>query len=298
MARRAGPRPEGPGEVLAREIVARCLGAVVERYDDGTRDAMPDGLIRHPDGTTAGLEVVGDQAAGVPRAADRAREAGAPPPDRQGAPLALGGLDRGRRAHRAGARGPARPASSGGGTAPDRPTRASRALRDGSVDEPPASEDGPNGWERLHVFTANAYADGQPGEVNLISAPFSGFGLGPDAVTDWVEDVLSREADVGAKLDAADLGPEGHAFVWVTISSAIAVQAALDIGAGQRLPTRDPVLPPASPTSGWSARTPLPAPRDGSLGRAGASWVSAGPATDRSSSRNLPRCPGNGAARR
>ena len=67
--------------------------------------------------------------------------------------------------------------------------------------------------------------------------------LGPDAVTDWVEVVLAREADVGRKLAAAGLGPEGHAFVWVSISSPVRVQAALDTGAGGRLPTREPVLP-------------------------------------------------------
>ena len=52
-----------------------------------------------------------------------------------------------------------------------------------------------------------------------------------------------READVGHKLASAGLGPEGHAFVWVTISSPVSVQTALDLGAGDRPPTRDPVLP-------------------------------------------------------
>jgi len=70
-------------------------------------------------------------------------------------------------------------------------------------------------------------------------------------VADWVEDVLNWEADFGAKLAAVGLGPEGHAFLWVTISSAVPVQTALDTGATGQLPTRDPVLPPGLTTSGW-----------------------------------------------
>ena len=61
VPRRAGRRPkEGRGEVIAREVVAHYLGATIERYDDGTTDAMLDGLARYPDGATALPEVVGD----------------------------------------------------------------------------------------------------------------------------------------------------------------------------------------------------------------------------------------------
>lgn len=244
MPRRAGRRPEeGRGEVIAREVVARCLGATVERWDDGSRDAMPDGLIRYPDGATALLEVVGDHlpAYNAQRTALEQRgqrrltveglrwhwvisiEVTA---DTRPVRRALPGLLRRAEAlHQ------------------DNPWQAGRALRAGLVDEPRANEDGPDDWERLGLFTATAYADGEPGEVTLTSAPFAGFGLGPDAVTDWVEEVLTREADVGRKLAAAGLGSERHAFVWVSISSPVPVQTALDVGAGVRLPARDPVLP-------------------------------------------------------
>ncbi len=54
------PRLEARFERLAREVVSRSLGAVVERYDNGCADRMPDGLIRYADDRTAGLEVIGD----------------------------------------------------------------------------------------------------------------------------------------------------------------------------------------------------------------------------------------------
>lgn len=234
---------EGRGEVMAREVVARCLGATVERYDDGTRDGMPDGRIRYLDGTIAPLEVVGDHlpAYNAQRTALEQRGHGRltveglrwhwvvsievtadTRPVRRALPDLL------RRAE---------------ALHPDSPWRAGRALRAGLVDEPRDNEDGPDDWERLGLFTATAYPDGRPGDVTLTSAPFAGFGLGPDAVSDWAEGVLIREGDVGRKLAAAGLGPEGHAFVWVRISSPVPVQTALDIGAGGRLPTRAPVLP-------------------------------------------------------
>lgn len=39
---------EDRAEQLAREMVARCLNAFVERYDDGTAPRTPDGLIHYP----------------------------------------------------------------------------------------------------------------------------------------------------------------------------------------------------------------------------------------------------------
>lgn len=57
---RKGPRPEGLLERLARGIVADELGIPVDRYDDGTADGQPDGMIRLPAGD-APLEVVSDE---------------------------------------------------------------------------------------------------------------------------------------------------------------------------------------------------------------------------------------------
>lgn len=244
MPRRAGRRPEeGRDEVIAREVVARCLGATVERYEDGTSDSMPDGLIRYPDGATAPLEVVGDHLPAYNAQRTALEQRGHRRLTVEGLRwhwvVSIEGTADTRPVRRA-LPGLLRRAEA---LHPNSPWRAGRALRAGLVDEPRDNEDGPDDWERLGLFTATAYPDGQPGDVTLTSAPFAGFGLGPDAVTDWAEGVLTREGDVGRKLAAASLGPEGHAFVWVSISSPVPVQTALDIGAGGRLPTRDPVLP-------------------------------------------------------
>lgn len=223
---------------MAREIVARCLGATVERHDDGTQNAMPDGLIRYSDGTTAPLEVVEDHAPAYRRQLAALEGRG----HRRLTVSALRwrwlvslevDADT-RRVHRFLPDLLARAEAQH----PDSPRRASRALRDGSLDA-----EGRDEWERLGLFTATAYPDGSPGEVTLMTAPFSGFGRGPDAVTDWTEGVLTREADVGRKLAAADLGPEGHAFLWITMSSPVPVQTALEDVPGQQLPARNPSLP-------------------------------------------------------
>ncbi|MGY1636033.1 hypothetical protein ACI78V_05195 [Geodermatophilus sp. SYSU D00742] len=112
----------------------------------------------------------------------------------------------------------------------DSPRGAQRLLRDSDA------------WEGLGLFTAHAYEDDQAGRVALMSAPFSGFGREADALAEWVEDVLRRQSDVGEKLSAACLGDEGHAFIWVTVGSAVPVQSLLD-GARTDLPVRAPTLP-------------------------------------------------------
>jgi hypothetical protein len=135
---------------------------------------------------------------------------------------------------------------------PNNPRQAARVVEDGQVDKPPGRRDGPTDWAGLGIFAARAYPDGRPGHVTLVSAPFAGFGLGTDVVADWVQEVLTREADVGAKLAAAALGTEGHAFIWATISSAVPVHTALDLDLAGRMPSRDPVLP-AGVTLVWVA---------------------------------------------
>lgn len=252
MPGRRRPPAEGRYEVMAREFLSRWLGATVERYDDGSSDAMPDGLIRYPDGATAPVEVVGDHLPAY-RAQRTALE------QRGHGQLTVEGLrwhwvvtievTADTRPVRRALPGLLRRAEA---LHPDSPRRAAAALRAGLVDEPGPDDDGPDDWERLGLFTATAYTHGQPGDVTLNSAPFAGFGLTADAVTGWAEDVLTREADVGRKLVGAGLGPEGHAFIWVTISSPVPVQTALDLGAGDRLPARDPVLP-AGVTHLWVA---------------------------------------------
>src|SRR3954470_19006793 len=94
----------------------------------------------------------------------------------------------------------------------------------------------------------------QPEDLSKIldtaqSAPFAGFGTGAEALTAWVETVLQEQRDVGEKLAAAGLGDAGHAFIWVSISSDVAIQTVLD-GASTDLPTRSPVLP-AGVTHVW-----------------------------------------------
>jgi len=77
VPRRAGRRPpEGRSEVLAREAAACCLGATVEHCDDGTTDAMPDGLIRYEHDRTAALEVVGDHLPAYNASGPRCRSGG------------------------------------------------------------------------------------------------------------------------------------------------------------------------------------------------------------------------------
>jgi hypothetical protein len=56
-------------------------------------------------------------------------------------------------------------------------------------------------------------------------------------------------SDVGEKLAASGLGDEGHAFIWVSISSDVAIQKVLD-EASADLPTRSPDLP-AGVTHVW-----------------------------------------------
>lgn len=226
---------EGRAEQLAREMVARCLSAVVERYDDGTAPRMPDGLIYYPDGRRAGLEVVGDHDTDF---------------ERQNAALAdqrrirIDGLrwswslsvehSTDIRSLRKVLPSRLRHAEENASGDAEQAARAFRAADD---------------FDRLGVFSAQASAHRPGGLVTLTSAPFAGFGHGAEVLPAWVEAVLRREHDVSEKLAAAGLGNEGHAFIWVTIGTSVQIQTVLD-GAARDLPTFPPQLP-AGVTHVW-----------------------------------------------
>ena len=97
-------------------------------------------------------------------------------------------------------------------------------------------------FERLGLFTAHAYDDGDAGQISLMSGPFTGFSQHANYLAEWVEAVLTRQADVGEKLALAKIGEEGHAFIWVTIGSDTAINSFLD-GSMVELPTQPPNLP-------------------------------------------------------
>jgi len=229
------PRPEGHSERLAREVVSRSLGAAVECYDNGCADRMPDGLIRYADGRTAGLEVVGDHDEGYMRQRDALATL-----EHE---MRIDGLrwswsasvKRGVSIKTLKHKLPAQLRRAEEGAT--RPEHAGAALRAADV------------CDALGLFTATASTRGPAGRVMLLSEPFGGFGTGAEALPAWVEKLLHEQPDVGEKLAAARLGDEGHAFIWVSISSDVAIQTVLD-GASTDLPTRSPDLP-AGVTHVW-----------------------------------------------
>lgn len=210
---------------MAREVVARVLGVVVERLDDGSAPRMPDGLIRYTDGRLASLEVIGDHDVEFEEqdaALDGRRV------------IHIDGLrwswsltlERETRVRSLLEELPARLRSAEISHA--EPVRAAQSLLS------------PEDHHDLALFAASARTDGPPGRVTLRAAPFTGFGSGAGALPDWVERVLSRQSDVGPKLAGA--GRDGHVFIWATIGSEAEAQTALD-GAATDLPTRAPRLP-------------------------------------------------------
>lgn len=210
---------ERPLERMARAIVAHHLDTLVERSDDGTAPGQPDGLIYLPGGGHAPLEVVSDRDVAHAKLSDAL--------DRQGDTIS---------------------------TAPGEPGWYI-ALRHGSnfkrirqrvpeiLHQLPAAEflewvvpadtwsAGPDHADRLDelselgVSYLAAYPD-QPGIIGIGTKGWSSW-EDPIDVVSWISRVLDREDDVTAKLQRHG-GPERHAFIWATLGSAWAVNAALN----------------------------------------------------------------------
>jgi len=250
---------ERPLEQMARAIVAHHLDTLVERSDDGTAPGQPDGLIYLPDGGHAPLEVVSDHDVAHAKLSDAL--------DRQGDTITTS---------------PGEPgwyiALRHGGNLKSIRLRVPEILH-----ELPAAEfiagvvpadtwaAGPDHADRLDelselgVSYLAAYPD-RPGVIGIGTKGWSSW-EDPIDVVSWISRVLGRENDVAAKLQHHG-GPERHAFIWSTLGSAWAVNAALNWH-----PDAPPLLAPiaqkSTTTSGAPSSTPsaCPASRPHSLTR-------------------------------
>ncbi len=230
-ARVVGKRQERPNETLARHVVSTVLGLPVDPYDDGSRDAMVDGIIRLPRADAA-LEIVSDE---------------------DGEFLALwNALERmGHKTHVPGLSNAwwvqVRRAASVKGVVAGLPDLLreleARALSDLHQVRRAGA------WhlkEQAHGIGIRMASriDGNepPGRVRLLVEGWSGGVGGPDFAS-FVEGLFVAHPDVARKLAAHDGASERHAFWWVTLASDMAVQFGLE-DRGDALPAmRDPVLP-------------------------------------------------------
>lgn len=225
MAHVAGERGN---ERAARHIVSRALGVPVERFEDGRAPGQVDAVFTHPDGRVAALEVVADHEDAFNAQWDALAKIGhmLTVPGLDGAWAAQ--LSRSAKVREVVKLLPHLAIRWQHQVGEWRPVRRHRA-------------DVPADIRNLGVRSVYRLEGGEGNGVIRLHAEGWGGSAGSGELAPYVERILTKQADVPAKL-ARHPADERHAFIWATIGTDYGVQHALE-DRGQPPPTGAPTLP-------------------------------------------------------